>query len=165
MKKLPKQPDPHRLIAVVVVAVVVGGAYFVFCRRLGTRRSRAHSPRPSASTRARRSRSSGVNVGEVTSGQAARRLRRWSTMSYDSKYKLPEQRRRRSMVANSLVSDRYIQLAPVYTGRRRCWPTARRSRERTAAPAELDDIYAALNKLSVAGSGRTGRQERARCRR
>lgn len=81
-------------------------------------------------------------------------------MSYDSKYQVPADPIA-VIVANSLVSDRYIQLAPVYPGR---GPTladgATIPMSRTAAPAELDDIYAALDKLSVAlgpsGANRDG---------
>ena len=54
-------------------------------------------------------------------------------------------------MANSLVSDRYIQLAPAYTGTGPTLPDgANIPLNRTAAPAELDDIYSALNQLSVA---------------
>jgi virulence factor Mce-like protein len=71
-------------------------------------------------------------------------------LAYDSKYQVPANPIA-VIVANSLVSDRYIQLAPVYSGH---GPTlsdgATIPMSRTAAPAELDDIYAALDKLSVA---------------
>jgi len=70
-------------------------------------------------------------------------------MEYSSKQKLPADAIS-VIVANSLVSDRYIQLAPAYDG---TGPTladgATIPDSRTAAPAELDDIYAALSKLSV----------------
>jgi phospholipid/cholesterol/gamma-HCH transport system substrate-binding protein len=71
-------------------------------------------------------------------------------MKYDKKYKVPDGAIS-VVVANSLVSDRYIQLAPAYTGK---GPTLKDGANiplsRTASPAELDDIYGALNELSVA---------------
>ena len=70
-------------------------------------------------------------------------------MEYDSKYKLPKNAIS-VIVANSLVSDRFIQLAPAYSGPVPTLPDgATLPVSRTASPAELDDIYSALNKLSV----------------
>ncbi|GAB3481447.1 MCE family protein [Amycolatopsis cihanbeyliensis] len=53
------------------------------------------------------------------------------------------------VVSPSLVSDRYVQLTPAYDG----GPAIRGGtvipRERTATPAELDELYANLNELST----------------
>jgi phospholipid/cholesterol/gamma-HCH transport system substrate-binding protein len=54
------------------------------------------------------------------------------------------------VVPPSVVSDRYVQLAPVYTGGPTLADGADIPLSRTASPVELDDIYAALNDLSVA---------------
>jgi phospholipid/cholesterol/gamma-HCH transport system substrate-binding protein len=70
-------------------------------------------------------------------------------MEYDSQYKVP-QNAIAVIVANSIVSDRYIQLAPAYKGGAVLANDATIPVSRTASPAELDDIYGALNKLSVA---------------
>ncbi|MGH8961195.1 MAG: MCE family protein [Jatrophihabitantaceae bacterium] len=91
----------------------------------------------------------GVQVGQVSKvspqgGSVA------ITLSYDSKYKVPANAVS-LIVANSLVSDRYVQLAPVYSGSGPVLSDrARIPLSRTASPAELDDIYGALDKLSVA---------------
>jgi virulence factor Mce-like protein len=54
------------------------------------------------------------------------------------------------VLAPSLVSDRYVQFAPVYSG----GPTMRDGAvvplDRTATPVELDQVYGALDDLSVA---------------
>jgi virulence factor Mce-like protein len=54
------------------------------------------------------------------------------------------------VLAPSLVSDRYVQFAPVYRG----GPTMRDGAEvpldRTATPVELDAVYGALDDLSIA---------------
>jgi phospholipid/cholesterol/gamma-HCH transport system substrate-binding protein len=91
----------------------------------------------------------GIQVGSVTKvtphGDSVK-----IEMKYDHKYKVPAGAIS-VLVANSLVSDRYVQLAPAYTG---TGPVLANKAEiplsRTASPAELDDIYGALNQLSVA---------------
>lgn len=100
----------------------------------------------------------GIQVGSVTKvtpqGGSVR-----IEMSYGSKYKLPANAGA-YLVANSLVSDRYVQLAPAYTGGAVLASGATIPLTRTASPAELDDIYSALNQLSVAlgpnGANKTG---------
>jgi phospholipid/cholesterol/gamma-HCH transport system substrate-binding protein len=109
----------------------------------------------------------GVNVGTV---EAVRPKGDYVevVMSYDSKYRLPSNVTAVE-VANSLVSDRYVQLTPA-------WHTKQATRvalpdkatigvNRTGGPAELDDIYAALDKLSVAlgptGANKGGQQSGA----
>ena len=64
------------------------------------------------------------------------------------------------VLAPSLVSDRYVQFAPVYDG----GPTMEHGDEvpveRTATPVELDQVYGALDELSAAlgptGANRNG---------
>ena len=53
------------------------------------------------------------------------------------------------VVAPSVVSDRYIQLAPVYTGGPVMGDNATIPRDRTATPVELDQLYNSLNKLAT----------------
>jgi virulence factor Mce-like protein len=53
------------------------------------------------------------------------------------------------IVAPSLVSDRYVQFTPVYTGGRAMAEGAVLPKERTATPLEVDDLYASLNRVSV----------------
>ena len=57
--------------------------------------------------------------------------------------------RRRSSSRPSVVSDRYIQLAPVYTGGPAMSDNATIPRDRTATPVELDQLYTSLNKLAT----------------
>ncbi|GAA4620784.1 MCE family protein [Saccharopolyspora hordei] len=51
-------------------------------------------------------------------------------------------------VAPSVVSDRYVQLAPVYRGGPTLEDGAVIPKERTATPVELDSIYRSLNDLA-----------------
>ncbi|TCO65317.1 MCE family protein [Actinocrispum wychmicini] len=53
------------------------------------------------------------------------------------------------VVAPSLVSDRYVQLAPVYTAGPQIRSGATIPRERTATPLEVDDLYASLNRVTT----------------
>jgi phospholipid/cholesterol/gamma-HCH transport system substrate-binding protein len=54
------------------------------------------------------------------------------------------------VVAPSVVSDRYVQLTPVYTGGPQLAANATIPREHTATPVELDELYRSLNKLTSA---------------
>jgi virulence factor Mce-like protein len=54
------------------------------------------------------------------------------------------------VLAPSLVSDRYVQFAPVYDGGEKMKDGAKVPLERTATPVELDQVYGALDELSAA---------------
>jgi virulence factor Mce-like protein len=54
------------------------------------------------------------------------------------------------ILAPSLVADRYVQFAPVYSGGDRMADGAEVPLERTATPVELDQVYGALDDLSTA---------------
>jgi len=84
----------------------------------------------------------GVKVGTVTS-VVPRGDRVLVHLRYDGE--LPQDVAA-VIVPPSIVSDRYIQLAPVYTG----GPVLpdRAHITRTAVPMELDDVYRALDKLN-----------------
>jgi phospholipid/cholesterol/gamma-HCH transport system substrate-binding protein len=53
------------------------------------------------------------------------------------------------VVAPSVVSDRYVQLAPVYAGGPTMGDNAVIPRDHTATPVELDQLYNSLNKLTT----------------
>ncbi|TWP46340.1 MCE family protein [Lentzea tibetensis] len=69
--------------------------------------------------------------------------------SVDRSVRIPSQAQA-VVVAPSVVSDRYVQLAPVYTGGPTIGDNAVIPRERTATPVELDELYASLDKLTTA---------------
>jgi virulence factor Mce-like protein len=52
------------------------------------------------------------------------------------------------IVAPSLVSDRYVQLTPAYSGGPELAVGTVIPKERTAAPLEVDDLYASLSRVS-----------------
>ncbi|WP_170155806.1 MCE family protein [Umezawaea tangerina] len=90
----------------------------------------------------------GVRVGTieevVPEGQLVRVV-----MSLDRDVKVPADAQA-VVVAPSVVSDRYVQFAPVYTAGPTLGENALIPRERTATPVELDELYASLDKLTTA---------------
>lgn len=139
-----------RIVTIVVVLVVVaGGAFYFVSSRGGTKKVTAEFASAVGVYPGTPVEILGVEVGSVTKvsphGSSV-----GIEMNYDSKYKVPANAIS-VIVANSLVSDRYIQLAPVYSGSGAVLASgASIPMSRTASPAELDDIYAALSKLSKA---------------
>jgi phospholipid/cholesterol/gamma-HCH transport system substrate-binding protein len=100
----------------------------------------------------------GVPVGKVRSvtpeGSSVKVV-----LEYDAKYRVPADAKA-AVVAPSLVSDRYVQLLPAYTGGAALRSGADIPLERTAVPVELDQITGNLDQLSVAlgpnGANRNG---------
>jgi virulence factor Mce-like protein len=90
----------------------------------------------------------GIDVGDITEVTAlGDRVR--VEMLIDDDYDIPADAQA-IVLAPSLVSDRYVQFAPVYDG----GPTMQDGDEvpldRTATPVELDQVYGALDELSSA---------------
>lgn len=157
MAKLSATATRAVVIAVVLAIVVVGAVYLLSGsddRKVTARFPAAVGIYPGTPVRIL-----GVNVGEVSSVKPEGGYVKVE-MTYGSGYHLPANAGAVE-VANSLVSDRYIQLTPAYTGSGPVMANnATIPLSHTSAPAELDDIYSALNKLSVAlgpnGANKTG---------
>jgi phospholipid/cholesterol/gamma-HCH transport system substrate-binding protein len=100
----------------------------------------------------------GVRVGEVLAvvpqGQTVR-----VEMAYDTTVDVPAGATA-VIVPPSVVSDRYIQLTPGYSGGPVLADRAELDATRTVAPLEVDDIYRSLDELSTAlgpaGANSTG---------
>jgi virulence factor Mce-like protein len=90
----------------------------------------------------------GIDVGEITRvvpmGDRVR-----VEMLVDEAYDIPADADA-VILAPSLVSDRYVQFAPVYSGGATMADGAELGLDRTATPVELDAVYGALDELSVA---------------
>jgi phospholipid/cholesterol/gamma-HCH transport system substrate-binding protein len=71
------------------------------------------------------------------------------TFSYDAKYRVPASAQA-AIVAPSLVSDRYVQLLPVYAAGPTLVAGTRIPLGRTAVPVELDRVSQSLDDLMVA---------------
>ncbi len=90
----------------------------------------------------------GVRIGEVTAiTPKGDRVR--VAMEYDAKYDLPADAQA-LIVAPSIVSDRYVQLTPVFQGGPALKDGDLLGTDRTAVPVELDEIYKSLDGLNQA---------------
>ncbi len=90
----------------------------------------------------------GVRVGQVDAVEPAGDHVH-VTFSYDGRYRVPVTAKA-AIVAPSLVSDRYVQLLPVYESGPALAAGARIPLERTAVPVELDRVSQSLDDLMVA---------------
>jgi virulence factor Mce-like protein len=90
----------------------------------------------------------GVKIGTIDEVKPEGKLVR-VVMTLDRDVKVPASAQA-VVVAPSVVSDRYVQLAPVYTGGPTMGDNVLIPRERTATPVELDELYASLDKLTTA---------------
>jgi phospholipid/cholesterol/gamma-HCH transport system substrate-binding protein len=147
MAKVPKNAL-RVLVGVIVAGIVAGVAYFVFFQPAPSKTVSADFPEAVGIYPGTPVTILGVNVGQVTSATPMGGFVRVN-MSYNAEYKVPRHAFAVE-VANSLVSDRYIQLGPVYRRGPVLANGAKIPMSRTGSPAELDDIYSALNKLAVA---------------
>ncbi len=143
-------------VLAILAAVVIGAAVFVLL------------PKPTNTVTARFERAVGLYVGSsvrlhgVIIGSISKVKPDGDgvlvTMRYDRAIKLPAYPAdakvvRAAIIPPSLVSDRYVQLLDFASCDGRCPALADRASiamNQTAAPVELDDIYAALDKLNVA---------------
>jgi phospholipid/cholesterol/gamma-HCH transport system substrate-binding protein len=88
----------------------------------------------------------GVRVGEVDSVQPRGDVVRVE-MLVDRTVPIPSTAGA-AIVAPSLVSDRYVQFAPAYTGGPVMAEATVLPPDRTATPLEVDELYASLNRVS-----------------
>jgi phospholipid/cholesterol/gamma-HCH transport system substrate-binding protein len=138
----------RRVIGGVVVLGLLVGLAVVLLPRGGTRDGTAYFTRAVGLYKGSDVRILGVRVGEVRTVTAeGDRVR--VDFVYDDKYKVPADAKA-AVVAASVVSDRYVQLLPVYTGGPVLADGAHISIKRTAVPVELDRIFSSLNNLNVA---------------
>jgi virulence factor Mce-like protein len=90
----------------------------------------------------------GIPVGRITDVEPmGDRVR--VKMEIDDNYAIPADADA-VVLAPSLVSDRYVQFAPVYDRGAKMKDGATLSLKRTAVPVELDQVYGALDDLSSA---------------
>lgn len=137
-----------KVVSVLVVLAVVVSMVVALYPRGGERHVTADFPRTVSLYEGSDVRILGVPVGTVESIQPRGDVVR-VRMSYDAKYKLPSDVKA-AIVSPSIVGDRFVQLAPVYTGGRVLADGAYLSEDRTATPVELDKVFQTLDDLSVA---------------
>ncbi|WP_233359060.1 MCE family protein [Thermomonospora amylolytica] len=132
---------------VVAVGALVAAAVILFTdppqRRLSAYFERAVGLHPGADVRIL-----GIPVGEVTAvtpkGDAV-----LVEMTYEARYKVPANAQA-VIVSQTLVSDRFVQLTPVYKGGPTLADGVTLGTDRTAVPVEVDEVGGSLNDLSKA---------------
>ena len=137
----------NALSAALVLALLVGLAVLLVPGG-GTRSARAEFARAVGLYEGSDVRILGVKVGEVTDVRPEGD-RVVVDFSYDDTYDVPADAKA-VVVSPSVVSDRYVQLTPVYTGGPTLRDGARIGLEHTAVPVELDRIFSSLDDLNVA---------------
>ncbi|WP_406829683.1 MCE family protein [Pedococcus sp. KACC 23699] len=136
-----------KAVAALTVVALVAGAYAFWPRhqtiRVTGEFTRAVGLFPGSDVRIL-----GVQVGQV-SEVTPKGDKVEVVFEYDAKYKVPANAQA-AVVAPSLVSDRYVQLFPAYTGGAVMRDHAKIGLDRTAVPVELDRISSSLDDLLVA---------------
>lgn len=135
------------LVAGVVVVALLGALGYVGFLRLTTMRITAYFPSTSGLYKGDDVRVLGVSVGKVDSvepGDEQVKVR----MSVDRGVDIPADARA-VIISPSLVTARFVQLAPAYTGGDTLGDGDEIPIERTAVPVEWDDIKSELSELAT----------------
>lgn len=135
-------------LVVVVGLMLLATAFLTFIEGASTKSVTARFDRTVSIYQGSEVRVMGVNIGTVTAvvpdGDGVR-----VEMEYDDQYKIPADAKA-AIVTPTLVADRFIQLAPAYTGGPVMADGAKIAQPETATPVELDRIYASLSNLTKA---------------
>jgi phospholipid/cholesterol/gamma-HCH transport system substrate-binding protein len=132
----------------VVVVLLAGLGALARPRRADTVTVTAHFPRAVGLYEGSDVRILGVKVGRVGTVEPEGTSVK-VTFSYDAEHKVPAAAKA-AVVAPSVVSDRYVQLLPVYRDGPVLADGADIPLDQTATPVELDRIFSSLNDLNVA---------------
>ena len=137
-----------RILALVVVGVLLIGAFMFLRPDAETKFLTASFPRTVSIYEGSDVRVLGVPVGEVVTVEPAGTTVKVE-MEYDPEVKVPEDVKA-VIVAPSVVGDRYVQLTPVYKDGPVLADGAKLDTDSTAIPLELDQIYQSLDDIAVA---------------
>lgn len=129
-----------------VLALVVAGGLWWFLKDANRKHVTAYFPSAVGLYVGNSVRVLGVDMGTIT-GVTPMGNQVKVDMEYDRSIALPADAQA-AIVSPSLVSDRYVQLAPAYTGGKIIADGAQIPLGRTAVPIEVDQLYASLDKIS-----------------
>ncbi|MEC3951606.1 MCE family protein [Nocardia sp. CDC153] len=136
------------IAAVAVLAVVLAGVAWWGFDKLNTTTITAYFDKSIGIYEGSDVRILGVPVGHVDSvtpqGDVVKVV-----MKVDRKYDIPADAKA-AQITPSVVSDRYIQLAPAYKGGPKMGRDATIPKDRTATPVEVDRLYKSITELSDA---------------
>ncbi len=147
-----------RTVAVIAVVVLLAATFFVFQGGAQTRTVTAYFDRTVSIYKGSELRVMGVRIGTVTAvvpeGDRVR-----VAMEYDEEYKLPADGKA-AIITPTLTADRFVQIAPAYSGGPVMKDKARIDLAETGTPVELDRIYQSLSDVTTAlgpnGANRNG---------
>lgn len=132
-------------VACVLGLVVAGGLWWTL-KDAGTKRVTAFFPSVVGLYEGNDVRVLGVGMGTVTHIEPmGDRVR--VEMEYDRGVRIPADVKA-AVIAPSLVSDRYVQFGPAYSGGPQLEDAATIPMERTAVPLEVDELYNSLHRMS-----------------
>lgn len=144
--------------AMLVLVLVAAGALFWLFRDLGAKTITAYFDETVGVYSGSDLRVLGVTVGTIDSVQPQGKLVK-VVMTLDDGIQIPAGADA-VVISPSVVSDRYIQLTPAYTGGPQLTDGTIIPVGRTQTPVELDQLYATLNQLATAlgpnGANRNG---------
>ncbi|WP_091556357.1 MCE family protein [Klenkia taihuensis] len=138
----------QRWVALAAALVLVGALGWAVLRPAGQIRVTAYFTQAVGLYEGSSVRILGIDVGSITR-VVPMGDRVEVEMLVDDAYAIPADADA-VILAPSLVADRYVQFAPVYSGGDRMADGAEVPLERTATPVELDQVYGALDDLSTA---------------
>jgi virulence factor Mce-like protein len=147
-----------RPLAIAAAIILLAVTFFVFQDGPQTRTVTAYFDRTVSIYEGSELRVMGVRIGTVTAvvpeGDRVR-----VAMEYDDDYKLPADAKA-AIVTPTLTADRFVQVAPAYTGGKVLPDKAKIALEESGSPVELDRIYQSLSDLTQAlgpnGANRNG---------
>ncbi len=135
-------------LAIASAVVLLAATFFVFHVGPKTRTVSAYFDRTVSIYEGSEVRVMGVRIGTVKAvvpeGDRVR-----VAMEYDEEYKLPA-KAKAAIVTPTLTADRFVQIAPAYTGGAVLPDHAKIALPDTGVPVELDRIYQSLSDLTQA---------------
>ncbi|MGW4367419.1 MCE family protein [Nocardia takedensis] len=143
-----KTPRWAVIVAVVLVVALVAFGLYTALSKLGTKSVTIFFPSTNGLYVGDDVRVLGVKVGRIDTVEPGRDNVRVE-VTIDRGVDLPADARA-VIISPSLVSARFIQMAPAYTGGPKLEDDSTIPIERTAVPVEWDDIKAELSKLATA---------------
>ncbi|MBF6272085.1 MULTISPECIES: MCE family protein [Nocardia] len=148
IRTITKVPKWVRVVAAVLVAALAGWIVYGAVNNIGKTHITAYFPSTTGLYAGDDVRVLGVKVGRIDSIEPGRDKTK-VTMTVDRGVDIPAAAKAVTVSPN-LVSARFVQLAPVYTGGPKMHDDGVIPIEHTAVPVEWDDIKAELTKLSKA---------------
>ena len=137
-----------KVLTAFVVLALVAALVLVFTRNDMERTLTVDFPRTNSLYKGSDVRILGVPVGEVKE-LSAKGDHVEVTLTYATDVRLPTDVKA-VIISPAIVGDRFVQLAPAYSGGAVLPDNARLGIDRSAVPVELDEIFKSLDDLSVA---------------